>query len=50
MGVVNITPDSFYPLSRIEPSKIVDKTIEKSNKPIKRKPIIRLKSIPLFST
>ena len=28
MGVVNITPDSFYPLSRTEPSKIVDKSIE----------------------
>jgi len=28
MGVVNITPDSFYPLSRTEPSKILNKTIE----------------------
>ena len=28
MGVVNITPDSFYPLSRIVPSRIVDKGLE----------------------
>ena len=28
MGVVNITPDSFYPLSRIEPTKRVDTAID----------------------